>query len=212
MSKRSEKAGFTLIELLVVIAIIAILAAILFPVFAKAREKARQSNCVSNLKQQGIALFNYVEEWDNTLPNSPDIGAAGQADPKKPVNRNSAQYWVKLLPHINSKEVFRCPSDYGLPESNLDNYWEYFGTSYQWRGSDGQVPGFPQINLMEKSMSDITDPAGTAALRDGLAWHQAKGGRVSTDQWNRPDNGSNCLFLDSHVKYTFGTAYACGIP
>ncbi|MBW3624135.1 MAG: DUF1559 domain-containing protein [Armatimonadetes bacterium] len=211
MTTTRRTSGFTLIELLVVIAIIAILAAILFPVFAKARERARRTTCASNLKQQGIALLNYTEDWEGTLPNSPDIGAAGQTPPNNP-SPNSRQYWVKLLPHIKSKDVFRCPSDYGNPEGNLDNYWEYFGTSYQWRGSEGRVPGYPQINLNEMALGDITNPTETAALRDGLAWHQAKGGGVSQAQWNRSDNGSNCLFLDGHVKFHFGTAYACGIP
>ena len=164
------------------------------------------------MKQQGIALLMYTEDWDGVLPNSPDIGTAGRTPPNN-FNPMSDQYWVKLLPQIKSKDVFRCPSDYGNPEAgNLDNYWEYFGTSYQWRGSDGKVPGFPQINLREMALGDVTDPAGTAALRDGLAWHQAKRGSVGVAQWDKPDNGSNCLFLDGHVKFHIGTAYACGIP
>ncbi|MEN6304741.1 MAG: prepilin-type N-terminal cleavage/methylation domain-containing protein, partial [Armatimonadia bacterium] len=63
-----KRRGFTLIELLVVIAIIAILAAILFPVFAKAREKARQSSCLSNMKQMGLACLQYAQDYDEVLP------------------------------------------------------------------------------------------------------------------------------------------------
>lgn len=199
-----RREGFTLIELLVVIAIIAILAAILFPVFAKAKEKARQTNCASNLKQQGIALFSYVEDFDGVLPNSPDIGAAAPSPPDKP---NPAQYWYKILSYAKSKRIFSCPSDYGYPANNLDNYWEYYGTSYQWRGSANGKP-----NLNELAIDEVKDASGTASLRDGLPWHQAKSGNVSSSFWGRPDNGANCLFLDGHVKFTFGTAYACGIP
>src|SRR5438128_2166045 len=68
--KRDKRAGFTLIELLVVIAIIAILAAILFPVFAQAREKARQATCLSNFKQIGLGVMMYVQDWDETYPTS----------------------------------------------------------------------------------------------------------------------------------------------
>ncbi|HEY3332934.1 MAG TPA: DUF1559 domain-containing protein [Capsulimonadaceae bacterium] len=91
--------GFTLIELLVVIAIIAILAAILFPVFASAREKARQSACLSNVKQLGLALQQYCQDYDETPPLGHSLtvqvmGWAGQ-----------------LYPYVKSKGVFVCPSD-----------------------------------------------------------------------------------------------------
>jgi prepilin-type N-terminal cleavage/methylation domain-containing protein/prepilin-type processing-associated H-X9-DG protein len=95
--------GFTLIELLVVIAIIAILAAILFPVFAQAREKARQTSCLSNLKQIGLGLMMYVQDYDEILP-SPDYqsdGPSSAADPK----------WMdRIQPYIKNEQLFNCPS------------------------------------------------------------------------------------------------------
>src|SRR4051812_15247968 len=97
--------GFTLIELLVVIAIIAILAAILFPVFAKAREKARQTSCVSNEKQIGLAFLQYIQDNDEAFPLSvvttvspPPAGAiVGWAD--------------AIQPYQKSLAIFQCPSE-----------------------------------------------------------------------------------------------------
>src|SRR3990170_1342590 len=94
--------GFTLIELLVVIAIIAILAAILFPVFAKARDKARQAACLNNQKQIGLALMQYVQDWDETYPFF--VLPVGQATS----NRYGVLY--PLAPYIKSVGVVYCPS------------------------------------------------------------------------------------------------------
>ncbi len=85
-SSRSPRRGFTLIELLVVIAIIAILAAILFPVFAQAREKARQTSCLSNTKQLSLAFIQYVQDYDEHLPNAMSGGDYKAATNPKPVN------------------------------------------------------------------------------------------------------------------------------
>ena len=91
-----RKTGFTLIELLVVIAIIAILAAILFPVFAKAREKARQTSCLSNVKQLAVGLLMYSQDYDDTV--MPSWVA------------NPGQWTILIAPYVKNTQIFRCPS------------------------------------------------------------------------------------------------------
>ena len=102
--RKSGKAkGFTLIELLVVIAIIAILAAILFPVFARARENARRSSCQSNLKQIGLGLIQYTQDYDEI--NAPNVTALGTTPA-------TYRVWPDLVqPYVKSTQVFSCPSD-----------------------------------------------------------------------------------------------------
>ena len=105
MLMNSQKRGFTLIELLVVIAIIAILAAILFPVFSRAREQARKTACLSNMKQLGTALMMYAQDWDETLPF---WRTACHNDPNYPPG---GLLWTEqLYPYIKNWEVFQCPS------------------------------------------------------------------------------------------------------
>src|SRR5437870_12943837 len=105
MARLRRGRGFTLIELLVVIAIIAILAAILFPVFAQARDKARSAACLSNLKQIGQALMMYAQDWDEKSTWFWNSGAADAAKDQL------AGYWYQLLlPYTKSVQVFICPS------------------------------------------------------------------------------------------------------
>jgi prepilin-type N-terminal cleavage/methylation domain-containing protein len=100
--------AFTLIELLVVIAIIAILAAILFPVFAQARAKARQTMCLSNTKQIGLGLMQYVQDYDETYPMS-RYGGPGSGIFEGQTNTPS---WpILILPYVKNVGVFACPSD-----------------------------------------------------------------------------------------------------
>jgi prepilin-type N-terminal cleavage/methylation domain-containing protein/prepilin-type processing-associated H-X9-DG protein len=96
--------AFTLIELLVVIAIIAILAAILFPVFAQAREKARAVSCLSNIKQIGLATVMYVQDYDETFPMELYMGASGSGPCIVPS-------YVELVPYERNTQIYACPSD-----------------------------------------------------------------------------------------------------
>jgi prepilin-type N-terminal cleavage/methylation domain-containing protein/prepilin-type processing-associated H-X9-DG protein len=112
--QRRRRIGFTLIELLVVIAIIAILAAILFPVFAQAREKARQAACLSNMKQIGLGMSMYVQDYDETFPHSPwNTQAIGTADNDSGNPNYKTRFtWIwQLYPYIKNRAVWVCPSD-----------------------------------------------------------------------------------------------------
>ncbi len=98
--------GFTLIELLVVIAIIAILAAILFPVFAQARERARGISCLSNVKQLGTGLYMYVQDYDERLPS-----AFVNVPPINGGNTDVIPYDMQIMPYIRNAQLFACGSD-----------------------------------------------------------------------------------------------------
>jgi prepilin-type N-terminal cleavage/methylation domain-containing protein/prepilin-type processing-associated H-X9-DG protein len=109
--RRAPGRGFTLIELLVVIAIIAILAAILFPVFAQARDTARQSACLSNMKQLGVALMMYGQDYDETLPSWPFKGGATGLFNDPRFKAWSYGLWVDvLMPYVKNQGVFACPN------------------------------------------------------------------------------------------------------
>jgi prepilin-type N-terminal cleavage/methylation domain-containing protein/prepilin-type processing-associated H-X9-DG protein len=133
-----QKQGFTLIELLVVIAIIAILASILFPVFAQAREKARQASCQSNLKQLGLATLMYTQDYDETFPLYQYADCQGFTCYQYWFGRRTATGWDKTLgllyPYMKNHQVQRCPSFTARPrfgDGNGYGYnWGYVGSDY----------------------------------------------------------------------------------
>ena len=114
MRKQPYKIGFTLIELLVVIAIIAILAAILFPVFAKVREKARQSSCASNMKQLALATLMYGQDYDEQFP----IGYIS-------LNGNVTSWPGEIAPYLKSTGVLVCPDDAKAGQIDTNNGWGF---------------------------------------------------------------------------------------
>jgi prepilin-type N-terminal cleavage/methylation domain-containing protein/prepilin-type processing-associated H-X9-DG protein len=119
-----SKYAFTLIELLVVIAIIAILAAILFPVFAQAREKARQATCLSNLKQLGLGLLQYVQDNDETFPLATHW------------NDSQTKLMNAVNPYIKSGGVWYCPNSFAFGAAFNSNYWgcTYANSADAWAG------------------------------------------------------------------------------
>ena len=122
----SRRHGFTLIELLVVIAIIAILASILFPAFARARENARRATCMSNLKQIGLAFMQYTQDYDEAYPLTSFRDTTNETNPL------NESWTIGAAPYLKSTQIFRCPSDSGTiwntPAAPPAN--NYYTTSY----------------------------------------------------------------------------------
>lgn len=166
--RMSRKSAFTLIELLVVIAIIAILAAILFPVFAQAREKARQASCTSNLKQIGLALLMYVQDYDEVYPNR-------RFEPFDASN-NNARYddnsWRSVIqPYIKNTQLLVCPSN---PDKDTPSWDPEFPVSYAANFTDpGAVPVdgkgrglFGQHRSPGVSLAEIARPSELIAITE----------------------------------------------
>lgn len=137
LSARTLTQAFTLIELLVVIAIISILAAILFPVFQNVRENARRTACISNGKQIGLAVIQYTQDYDETLPilQAYNAGLNYATDPNDgqgPGTPTHKGVEVELAPYTKSTALFKCPDDVGGPTTSGKSYQEFYGSSYRF--------------------------------------------------------------------------------
>jgi prepilin-type N-terminal cleavage/methylation domain-containing protein/prepilin-type processing-associated H-X9-DG protein len=195
-----RRRGFTLIELLVVIAIIAILAAILFPVFAKAREKARQTSCLSNLKQLGLGMMMYAQDYDETLARL-DMGgydavAPDSGDPA--FNQRSATEWYRtwpslILPYVKNSQIFKCPST-----TNHNNGVSY-GVPYNCISSSGLMVNF---YVRSVTLAEFLKPAETLLISEkngGNPQYILSGEYYVCDA--RHNEGGNCAFADGHAKW-----------
>jgi len=215
LSKRQN--AFTLIELLVVIAIIAILAAILFPVFARARENARRSSCQSNLKQIGLGVFQYIQDYDEKFPMA--------------VTGNASQFpigWAdSIQPYLKSTQIYQCPSESTGPNSDptsqgYSDYW--YNAALSWDGNDSAHYNVPisqaalvssSLTLMAGDLKSGSFGGGTACSRsngfdargDADTRYPVVGAAIQVTQNGLMDGGLrhlegiNLLYTDGHVKW-----------
>jgi len=163
--------AFTLIELLVVIAIIAILAAILFPVFAQAREKARQASCTSNLKQVGTAWMMYVQDYDEKIASANN--PIGWGDCPTMPGRSQFGGWEGnlLAPYIKNTAVFKCPSSPGTTVNNNCKTVNYLIESYAYNYVSMERWDCTSQAAVGKNISALDQPADAMVFWDSTtAW------------------------------------------
>ncbi len=212
-----KRSAFTLIELLVVIAIIAILAAILFPVFAQAREKARGATCLSNNKQVGLSMAMYMSDNDTTFPAQFADGlwtiASGRAVPPRPT------YYDGLLPYQKNQQIWICPSDQPNPNPPPNNALLFPpAMGYHMNGNL-----IIRTGLLE---AVVAAPANCLLMREsgaGIVWFQAwlrpypggcddtfRGANGTVWTFNGKAgphmNGYNFLMADTHAKWLHPSA------
>ena len=204
-----RRAAFTLIELLVVIAIIAILAAILFPVFARAREKARQTSCLSNLKQLGLAMIAYTSDYDETMVITCWARYAGCCG-----NSCGSVSWPHALdPYVKNSQIFACPSQLG----------SCYGGAAPPTGRRNDYGVNEVMGFAPRPLAMFQYPAETVVLADArcgylgrgacgdrsILWRSISGKSMSSCSRSIPisdvnavhNGGSNVAFLDGHAKF-----------
>jgi prepilin-type N-terminal cleavage/methylation domain-containing protein/prepilin-type processing-associated H-X9-DG protein len=201
IKSNSTTKAFTLIELLVVIAIIAILAAILFPVFGRARENARATSCSSNLKQIGLAFIQYSQDYDEIYP------IAGGAITWNPTSGGLS--WMQALyPYTKSEQLYKCPSD-TYSSTGIDSKYSYFMSARAAFISAGSVAAatressiqFPSL-FVTGGDTDSKIFAVTDADKDDYSTNLMGFGTNGTTAYDsrRHLGGQNILFADGHVK------------
>lgn len=226
-----NKTGFTLIELLVVIAIIALLAAILFPVFARARENARKSSCANNMKQIGLAMAQYTQDFDEMFPYGLN----------SPAGRRGIGWAGMLRPYTKSAQLFSCPNDRpkGTPQPGATamsysfnrfvaatNLSELDNVSKRVMNAEALV-GY---NVVLSNDSEVGDYKSPTDFGDNLAWldnanadqccgtsyngvpsgyatgryRDGAGTNIAATNKGRHLDGANFLLVDGHVKWYSG--------
>jgi prepilin-type N-terminal cleavage/methylation domain-containing protein len=151
-----EQRGFTLIELLVVIAIIAILAAILFPVFARARAQARKTSCTSNIRQLTLGMNMYAQDYDETYPQWKwDLHYSGSGTPT--ANNATTVWWNAIYPYVKNVQIFSCPDANYRFTNRQDGHWGWFDfTSQDKIARSGMDPVFADISINYGSNEPLT--------------------------------------------------------
>jgi prepilin-type N-terminal cleavage/methylation domain-containing protein/prepilin-type processing-associated H-X9-DG protein len=216
-----KKKAFTLIELLVVIAIIAILAAILFPVFARARESARKTACLSNIKQLSLGFLMYTQDYDETLPSTPygPTYYPWVTWPNTPGNGWPAVFYTPIQPYIKNTQLLQCPSqneigrwyDSGNPQTNYGISYMYnefmYNTNngYSKLATIGLAPlGVASVSFLAEGYSsgiyNDWDNGGPAPIdQDGMS--RLRYLNYTNGVFTQPHGGPNIGYVDGHVKF-----------
>jgi prepilin-type N-terminal cleavage/methylation domain-containing protein/prepilin-type processing-associated H-X9-DG protein len=223
--KKQRRAGFTLIELLVVIAIIAILASILFPVFARARENARRASCQSNLKQIALGVAMYIQDYDERMPRN--RFSATLVSPTMPYG------WADMMqPYLKSTQIFQCPSETNsantsvgatgtAPNVKSPGYSDYFMNNAARNISDAAFNA-PSLTILlgdgsdgnsdnkydgcSNSYADQTTNGGVgAACSTAESYSTNLISYTGVTAAGRHLDGANYAFVDGHVKWLKGS-------
>jgi len=187
-----RKKGFTLIELLVVIAIIAILAAILFPVFARARENARRASCQSNLKQIGLGIAQYTQDYDEKVMPAYTTNGTGV-------------FWPMIVqPYLKSMQIFVCPSGPPAPASLPEAYPSYGLNGAMNTGLGTSGIALAQMNNVAELAMLVENYVGATYPGYYSTWYDTTRAGWSTNvglPYARHFDGTNVLYSDGHVKW-----------
>ena len=193
---KSLKPGFTLIELLVVIAIIAILAAILFPAFARARENARRASCMSNLKQIALGTKQYTQDYDEQFPPRRDPADLG----------GTWGGWANLVqPYIKSAQVFQCPSE-STPPGGMDSftaavdYFQNYSIGAKYHATLSETLGGVSEARIQFPSNTILNGDATTGRADNFVHNFNVNANVKAAM-SRHLEGANYSFVDGHVKW-----------
>ncbi|MES2464028.1 MAG: DUF1559 domain-containing protein [Armatimonadota bacterium] len=215
-ASKGKNQAFTLIELLVVIAIIAILAAILFPVFAQARAKARQTACLSNLKQIGTSLMIYAQDYDDTLPGNHNKNAEATGLALGFMDPGSVRNWAKsLMPYVKNFDVWNCPQAEprqlaSAPEYNYSNAVGAGNTNLYLNGIVADQP----LSVIP-APADIIFLHETSVLTRTCQVRPRLTATTATNTYTEANTptydfihsaGANLLFCDGHAKWQKKTA------
>ena len=218
MNNRSAPRGFTLIELLTVIAIIAVLAAILFPVFGRARAKAHQTTCLANLQQLGSACAMYTDDSGGFVPTWCIVHNNPGSAPSDNTSAGFLTWDAVLMPYMKNSAIVKCM---GNPTGNGRNARAYTIAHYTQKRIDGVLGGWGALRGIYRD--EVPAPTRTILLYEKgawppTAWGDALGQNVfettnhktteappgSGDSWNEDMfhfEGKNFLYLDSHAKF-----------
>ncbi len=205
------RSGFTLIELLVVIAIIAILAAILFPVFSKVRENARRTTCLSNEKQIGLAIIQYQQDTDETYPSL----RINSASDTYGGNGSTTQYWWSqmIYPYVKSADVYVCPSnpDTGPVCPNHTPFAPFLHESYTMNTRVGEPAGWWSNGFQPQplALAGVDEPAQKVMVCESTGnkfpgpdymWPEINATDMVNFGFAGHNGTSNYLFCDGHAK------------